>query len=216
MAEITTHKGSTKKRRQKKFSTRIDFTPMCDLGFLLITFFMLSTSLNKPQTMEISMPSKDKVSEEEQNKVKESTAVTLLLGRENRLYYYFGLGSEEKDPEVKITNYSPDGIRNVLLQRNEEVTRQIKEIKKQRAEKLISEKDYKEQSAKIKDNLKAPVVMIKSTDESTYENLVDILDEMAICNIGRYAIIDITEYDKELISKIENPEEQFPQKLKPE
>jgi biopolymer transport protein ExbD len=206
MSEINTDKGSTKKGKQKKLSTRIDFTPMCDLGFLLITFFMLSTSMSKPQTMELSMPSRDKVTEEEQNKVKESTAVTILLGKENKVYYYFGIGSAEKDPEVKATTYAPDGIRNVLLQRNQDIINQIRDLKKQKTAKTISEEVFKVKAAEVKENKKAPVVMIKSTDEATYENLVDILDEMAICNISRYAIIDITDYDKSLISNIENPQ----------
>lgn len=193
-----------RKGKQKKFSTRIDFTPMCDLGFLLITFFMLSTSMNKPQTMEISMPTKDQVREEEQNKVKESTAVTLLLGKDNELYYYFGLGSAEKDPELKATTYGPDGIRDVLLKRNSEVVAQIRELKQQRADRKITEKEFKDRAVKIKENKTAPVVLIKSTDEATYENLVDVLDEMAICNIGRYAIVDITDYDKGLISGFGN------------
>jgi biopolymer transport protein ExbD len=208
MSEISTDKGTKKKGKPKKLSTRIDFTPMCDLGFLLITFFMLSTSMNKPQTMEISMPAKDKVPEEEQTMVKESTAVTLLLGKENKIYYYFGIGTEEKDPDVKVTSYAPDGIRNVLLQRNKEVIDKIKELKKEKEAKRISEDDFKKQSIKIKEDNNAPVVMIKSTDEANYENLVDILDEMAICNIGRYAIVDITEYDKGLISKNEKSADQ--------
>lgn len=204
MSEVNTDKSSSKKGRPKKLSTRIDFTPMCDLGFLLITFFMLSTSMNKPQTMELSMPTKDKVSEDEQNKVKESTAVTLLLGKENRVYYYFGIGAEGNDPEVKTTTYAPDGIRNVLLLRNKEVMDQIRELKKEKATKRISEEDFKKRVIEVKEDKMAPVVMIKSTDEATYENLVDILDEMAICNIGRYAIVDITDYDKGLISKVVN------------
>jgi biopolymer transport protein ExbD len=205
MSEINTDKGTKKKGRAKKMSTRIDFTPMCDLGFLLITFFMLSTSMNKPQTMEISMPTKDKVTEEEQNKVKESTAVTLLLGKDNKVYYYFGIGTTDKDPEVKTTTYAPNGVRDVLLRRNKDVLDQIRLLKTEKAAKRLSEEEFKKKVIEIKEDKMAPVVMIKSTDEATYENLVDILDEMAICNIGRYAIVDITEYDKGLIGKIEKP-----------
>jgi biopolymer transport protein ExbD len=210
MAELNTDKGSGKKGKPKKLSTRIDFTPMCDLGFLLITFFMLSTSMSKPQTMELSMPSKDKVTEEEQNKVKESTAVTILLGKDDMVYYYFGIGSEEKAPEVKTTTYAPDGIRSILLQRNVEVVNEIRKLKGQRANKGISEEEFKKKVTEAKENKTAPVVMIKSTDEATYKNLVDILDEMAICNIARYAIVDISDYDKSLISNLENPVNQNP------
>jgi biopolymer transport protein ExbD len=205
MAELNTEKGTKKKGKPKKLSTRIDFTPMCDLGFLLITFFMLSTSMSKPQTMELSMPSKDKVKDEEQNKVKESSAVTILLGEGDKIYYYFGIGTAEKDPDLQKTSFGPDGIRNVLLQRNVEVVNQIRELKQQRATKAITEDDFKKKVLEAKESKTAPVVMIKSTDEATYKNMVDILDEMSICNIARYAIVDITDYDKSLISNLENP-----------
>lgn len=211
MSEINTEsKGPQKKGKPKKLSTRVDFTPMVDLGFLLITFFMLSTSMNKPQTMELSMPSKDKVAEEEQTKVKASTAVTILLGKEDKIFYYFGTGTEEADPEVKLTSYAADGIRNVLLQRNVDVVNKIRQLKVKRANRQLSEEDFVKQSAEIKSDKAAPVVLIKSTDDASYKNLVDILDEMQICNISRYAIVDITDYDKGLIEKTENPVPQVP------
>lgn len=211
MSEINTEsKGQGKKGKPKKLSTRVDFTPMCDLGFLLVTFFMLSTSMNKPQTMELSMPSKDKVAEEEQTKVKASTAVTILLGKEDKVFYYFGTGTEETDPEVKLTSFAADGVRAVLLQRNQDVVIKIRQLKAKRANRQISEEDFMKQAVEIKSDKTAPVVLIKSTDEATYKNLVDILDEMQICNISRYAIVDITDYDKGLIEKAENPVPQQP------
>jgi len=206
MSEINTdNKDSGKKGKPKKLSTRVDFTPMVDLGFLLITFFMLSTTMSKPQTMEISIPSKDKVKEEEQTKVKASTAVTIMLGKNDKVFYYFGIGTETSDPEVKETSFVPDGIRSVLLQRNQEVIKQIRQLKEKRVNQQISEEDFTKQASEIKSNKSAPVVMIKSTDDASYKNLVDILDEMQICNIARYAIVDITDYDKGLIAKLGNP-----------
>ena len=92
MAEIQENNNKEKKgNKQKKMNIRVDFTPMVDMNMLLITFFMLCTSLSKPQTMEISMPSNDKnITEEQQNKVKASQALTLLLGEDGKLYYYEG------------------------------------------------------------------------------------------------------------------------------
>ncbi len=92
MAEIQENNNKEKKgSKQKKMNIRVDFTPMVDMNMLLITFFMLCTSLSKPQTMEISMPSNDKnITEEQQNKVKASQALTLLLAEEGKLYYYEG------------------------------------------------------------------------------------------------------------------------------
>ena len=74
-----------KKGQQKKMKIHVDFTPMVDMNMLLITFFMFCTTLSKPQTMEISMPTNDKVTEEEQNKVKESEAITIGIGGYNHL-----------------------------------------------------------------------------------------------------------------------------------
>src|SRR3954470_21323321 len=102
MAELDTSGGGHKKgpgvKKGKKLSTRIDLTPMVDLGFLLITFFMFTTTLAKPKTMEINMPNKEKIDEKDQTKVKESTAMTILLSKEHRVYYYEGIGSDPTKP----------------------------------------------------------------------------------------------------------------------
>src|ERR1039457_4841663 len=101
MAEMTqVSSGKHEKGKSKKMSTRVDLTPMVDLAFLLITFFMLTTTLIKPQTMEISMPSKDKVKEEEQTKVKASRARTILIGGKDSVFYYFGTRENNVDPPL--------------------------------------------------------------------------------------------------------------------
>lgn len=203
MAEINTEgKGGKKKGKTKKMSTRVDLTPMVDLGFLLITFFMLTTTLIKPQTMEISMPSKDKVTEAEQTKIKASKAITIILGKDNKVYYYFGTRENNIDPKVEATNFSNDGIRKILLMRNAEVMNKIAGLKNLKAQNKIKEEDFKKQSSDARADKLAPVILIKASDESSYKNLVDILDEMQICNIGRYAIVDITVYDLDLIKKL--------------
>ena len=188
-----------KKPKQKKHATRVDLTPMVDLGFLLITFFMLTTSMLKPQTMEISVPSKDKVQEDEQNKVKASQAVTILLGKENKLFYYFGTQENGVDPELIETNYSSEGIRKMLFQKNFDVNKAVDELKKDK--KKMSDEDYKSKLSELRSVKTAPVVMIKGADDANYKNFVDILDEMNINNIARYAIVDITPYDLGLMDK---------------
>jgi len=202
MAELQVEdkgKKGGKKPKAKKHGTRVDLTPMVDLGFLLITFFMLTTSMLKPNSMDLSVPAKDKVEEEEQNKVKNSQAITIILGKENALYYYFGTQENGVDPEVVKTDYSSTGIRQMLFARNMDVMKKVTDLKKDKADKKVNEEDYKRLLQEYKSIKTAPVVVIKATDESTYENLVDILDEMQICNIGRYAIVDITPYDLGLI-----------------
>jgi biopolymer transport protein ExbD len=165
MAEISNQGGDKNgKVRSKKTSTRIDMTPMVDLAFLLLTFFVMTTTLNKPQTMEITMPEKPK-QEEKQPLVNEKRVLTLVLGAQDKVYWYLGI----TDPQVNVTNFSNDGIRKILLRENA----QIEEM----------------------------VVLIKPSDESRYKNIVDILDEMNISNISRYALVDITNVDKELIKE---------------
>jgi biopolymer transport protein ExbD len=190
-----------KKPGAKKLSTRVDLTPMVDLGFLLITFFMLTTSMLKPQTMEISVPSKDKVEEDEQNKVKASQAITVLLGKENNLYYYFGAEENGVDPELIKSDYSSEGIRKMLISKNVEVMNKVNQLKLDKAARKVSDEDYQKRLSEYRASKGAPTIMIKAVDESNYKNLVDILDEMNICNIARYAIVDITPYDLGLIDK---------------
>jgi biopolymer transport protein ExbD len=208
MAEINTNEKHDKKGgkpKLKKVSTRIDFTPMVDLGFLLITFFMLTTTLIKPQTMEISMPSRDKVSEDQQTKVKASQAITIIVDKENKVYYYFGTRENDIDPEVISTDFSPNGIRKVLLQRNVEVVLKMHELKIKRDKNELTEDDFKKQSVEIKALKSAPIVIIKATDDANYRNLIDILDEMQICNVSRYAVVDISPFDLDLIKKFRSP-----------
>jgi biopolymer transport protein ExbD len=159
-----------KKKGRKKMSTRIDLTPMVDLGFLLVTFFMLTTTFSKPQTMEINLPvkPKDEVTEEEQNAVKASKALTLIIDGENKIYWYQGIPGADNVPA--LTNFSADGIRKILVEKNA----------------IIDEM----------------VVLIKPTDEANYKNVVDILDEMNISDIKRYALVDITPLDLELIKNL--------------
>jgi biopolymer transport protein ExbD len=203
MSEIAQDKGKGEKGKPKKLSTRVDFTPMVDLAFLLITFFMLATTFSKPQTMEIAMPSKDKVTEEEQTKVKASRAVTIVLDKDNAVYYYEGTRDEKtgQDPVVSKTDFSPKGVRKLLIKKNYDIVVKVEELKAKKLDKKLSQEDFDKQRTEIMSDKAAPIVIIKATDGASYGNLVNILDEMAICNIGRYAIVDISDYDKELIKK---------------
>jgi biopolymer transport protein ExbD len=168
MAEIKESGGGNskeKKVRSKKSSTSIDMTPMVDLAFLLLTFFMLATTFNKPQTMEITMPEKPK-KEDNQPLVNEKKVLSLVLGKDDKVFWYVGI----TDPQIQVTNFSQEGVRKVLLDQNQ----QIKDL----------------------------VVLIKPSDGSKYKNLVDILDEMQISNVARYALVDITPEDVELIKNL--------------
>jgi biopolymer transport protein ExbD len=99
MAEISTGEGGKKsKKRSKKVSTKIDMTPMVDLAFLLITFFMFTTSLNQPQAMELNMPDKK---ENKTTKLVDELALTVILGEGNKVFWYQGI----ENPKVETTDY---------------------------------------------------------------------------------------------------------------
>ncbi|MCU0423635.1 MAG: biopolymer transporter ExbD [Bacteroidia bacterium] len=197
------HKGG--KKRGKKLSTRVDFTPMVDLGFLLITFFMLTTTMNKPQTMEINMPDKKVKTEDEKTKVKASQAITLLLAKDNKVVYYF-VDEKTGEPGTPfIEEFGPKDIRRVLLQENRKRNPYVDSIgiyKDMLNKGSITEDQYNGYVSGIKAYKDGLIVVIKAADNAKYENLVDILDEMLICNIGRYAVVDITEPEIDMLKTV--------------
>lgn len=194
------------KTKQKKMNVRVDFTPMVDMMMLLITFFMLCTSLIKPKTMEINMPSnKDDLKEDQQNKVKASEAITLIFDKDNKIYYYEGI------PEMgslKETGYGDKGLRDYLLKRNIAAIQRVKALRDKYNTGSQTSNAFAETKAKAKLNEEidkirgekgVPNVIIKGMDEGSYKNLVDCLDEMQICDIGKYVIVPITDFDKQMI-----------------
>jgi biopolymer transport protein ExbD len=217
MAEIQTNDhGEGGKNKQKKQHLRVDFTPMVDMNMLLITFFMLCTSLIKPSTMNINMPAKDEtMKDEEKNKVQDKGAITLLLGADNKLFYYEGMLEKTSydDPEFLIpSEYGAEGIRQYLLKRNAGTYEKIQELKVKLQNLEITDEQFRDQSKEIQENAMkklqiAPTVMIKPTDLASYKNLVDALDEMLVCNIGTYAIMEVADGDRYLLfKKTENSE----------
>ena len=150
MAEIQEN-GNKKggKSKQKKMTVRVDFTPMVDMNMLLITFFMLCTSL-------------------------------------------------------KETSYQADGLRAMLLKRNRTAVNEVNKLKQQKLELKISEDDFRKQLSEIKSGKDTPTVIIKATDAASYKNLIDALDEMQICNIGKYVITDIADADRFLMKNYES------------
>lgn len=192
MAEIEAGGGGGKHKggkKRKKLSTRVDFTPMVDLGFLLITFFMLTTSMNKPQTMEINMPVEKK---DDNMPVKASLAITLLLTKEDKIVYYFVDEKTGEPMTPEITDYSKGGIRAVLLRENKLRNPNVDSIpiyKDMLNKGIITQDAFKAHATDIKSYKDGLIVVIKATDKARYNNLVDILDEMLICNVGRYAVV---------------------------
>lgn len=196
MAEVQQDSGGGKKgkSKQKKVSTRVDFTPMVDMNMLLLTFFMFCTTLSKPQTMEIAMPPKDLEEVKEPPLYDKDLMFTFILDGGDHVYYYQGNPNYEDPNSLIETNYSPEGIRQFLLGKNTAIVQQIDVLKQQLLNKEIDQEKYKEEAAKIKKETKdTPIVLIKPTDGASYKNLIDLLDEMQITNIARYSILDTTE-----------------------
>ncbi|MGB6083287.1 ExbD/TolR family protein [Moheibacter sp.] len=166
MAQILDNNGGNKggKVRAKKQSTAVDMTPLADLGFLLITFFMFTTTFSKPNVMGLNMPPKDPNKELNQDtpEIDLSNSISIIIGGDNKLYWHQQDKTKLTADQLYETSYSKEGIRNDILAAR--------------------------QRAKTPDNF---TVIIKPTDESTYENLVNVLDEMEITESSRYGIVDI-------------------------
>ena len=204
--------------KQKKVDLRVDFTPMVDMMMLLITFFMLCTSLSKPQTMQLTMPSNDEnVSKEDRTATKASQTITIYVAGNDKIYYVAGIPNYNDPSCLKETTWGKDGIRKVLINHvTEDGTIPVSTIMKAKAEldqKKLSnpakypDSVYNKELDKLKngevDGQKIPTltIIIKATDTASYKNLVDALDEMQICSIGKYVIDNITPQDKGLLSK---------------
>ena len=153
--------GKKGKKRGKKLSTRIDMTPLVDLGFLLVTFFILTSTYSKPQAMDLRMPEKNKENPQDKQDVKQSEAMTVILGADNKVYYWFGLDQNG----FKTTDFSDEGIGKVIQERR----------------------------AEVGENL---TVVLKSGRAAKYKNMVDVLDEIGIYDVKRFAIVDFDPADQ--------------------
>jgi biopolymer transport protein ExbD len=185
MAELNTGDGGGKKGggkvRSKKSNAKVDLTAMVDLAFLLITFFMLTTSLSKPQSMDLGLPDKeDKKEPQKDIKVDQRRTMTIIMGDNNKIKWYHGL-LEAPEAGGKPTDavYGRNGLRKEILKRVVSVPQ------------VTGDKD------------KGLIVIIKPSKKSTYRNLVDVLDEMAICKVPTYAIVnDITPEEMVLVDEM--------------
>ena len=175
MAELDTsgggkHKGG--KIRSKKASTKVDLTAMVDLAFLLITFFMLTTTLMKPKAMDLAMPEKDDKTKD-QLPVAASKSMTILLGSNDKIEWYMG---EPGHSAPTVDNFGKDGLRKALIEN-------VKKVKAQWG-----------QGANM-------IVLVKPSEKSKYGNMVNTLDELTIAGIKIYAIVDISQPEIDELKK---------------
>jgi biopolymer transport protein ExbD len=215
MAEVNTGGGGGggkhEKKRAKKSSTRIDMTPMVDLAFLLLTFFVLTSTFSKPKVMEIPFPKEDPLNK---NPTKVNNAVTFILTENDGIYYYNGEfypeGNAKGEPPTKLTKttWGAEGIRKLLLDRNKRTIDAIKALEEKRLKKEIADTTYQrlaiaEQGRKgdpSKGIEAALTVLIKTDDKAVYKNVVDVIDEIKISNIGIYAVVDMMPKELELLN----------------
>ncbi|MFC7524332.1 ExbD/TolR family protein [Parapedobacter sp. GCM10030251] len=156
-----------------KQQPRVDLTAMVDLAFLLITFFMLTTSINKPNAMDVAMPDKNEEDPEDRLEVADTRTLTLLLGSNNKIEWYHGDYSNPiEGPE--IVDYGKEGIRPILMKKMEQVRQQ-------------TGKDL--------------IIVLRPSEKSTHRNLVDILDEMNIIKAPIYMIGTISDPEIEVLKR---------------
>jgi biopolymer transport protein ExbD len=183
MAELDTSGGGHKKgpgvKKGKKLSTRVDLTPMVDLGFLLITFFIFTTTMSQPTAMKLLLPD-DKVKPEEQNKAKESGALTILMGADNHIYYYEGQLKNDASNFLSASYNGENSIRDVILK------------KKAYVRSIAQDPNDPEHDL---------VVVIKPSQYCNYKNVIDILDEMSINVVKKFALVDIFDIEEQLVKK---------------
>ena len=210
--------------KQKKMDTRVNFTPMVDMMMLLITFFMLCTTLAKPQAMQLTMPSNDdtkEMNEEDKQVTKASHTITLYLGANDKVWYIAGLPNYDDPSCVKQTTYGKDGIEKVLNEHTTEeginpvakikLAKKELDAKKNEYNSKMTDEQYQTALKKLKkgelptgEKIPTMTVIIRPLNSATYENMVAALDEMLISNIDKYVIDNVdkmSDDDKELSEK---------------
>jgi biopolymer transport protein ExbD len=187
------HKKGPGVKKAKKLSTRVDMTPMVDLGFLLITFFIFTATMSTPNTMRLTMP-KDEKNPKDLTEVKESGALTLMLGKGDQVYYYEG---QLKSDGSNFMSSNFKDIRNVIMKKKQDVI--ARHVHDAGCQKIWDKNNGDQNSCKDKDL----VVVIKPNDEATYKNTVDALDEMTINDVKRFAVVDITPDENMLVKATE-------------
>lgn len=208
MAEIAEGGGgghSKGKKRAKKGSTRVDMTPMVDLAFLLLTFFVLTSTFSKPKVMSLVYPAKV----EDQTDVegpKINNAITFLLS-EDKIFYYSGQYYPKSAPgpkgptKLEETDFGPDGVRKLLAEGNEYVLSGKVELQKKLDKKQIQDSVYINMLTDLKKKDQALKVLIKTDDKATCKNFIDLIDELKIAEIGVVAPVEIMASELELLKE---------------
>jgi biopolymer transport protein ExbD len=181
--------GKGGKKRAKKQSTRVDMTPMVDLAFLLLTFFVLTSTFSKPKSMELSLPAEPPPNSPPPPEVK--NGVTFLLSKDDRIFYYIGQfnlpGNAAGKPatELKETNFGPEGLHKLLMEQNQWAVKEIERLALDNKNKKIADTTFKRMALDATADNRAITALIKTDDQATYRNAIDMLDELKICSVGK-------------------------------
>ena len=207
MAEVNTDDGGGHgkhdKKRAKKSSTKIDMTPMVDLAFLLLTFFILTSTFSKPKAMEINFPAK---AEDESKNQKVKNAITFIMTKDDGIYYYNGEfyppNNKDGAPPTVLTktDFSKDGLHKLLLDRYKPTLEAITALEEKYKRKEIADTTLKRLVNLEKGNKEALTVLIKADDKAIYKNVIDLIDELNVCLVGKYAVVDVMPTELELLN----------------
>lgn len=197
------HKGG--KKRAKKQSTRIDMTPMVDLAFLLLTFFVLTATFSKPKSMELTFPAPpppDQKADEVKN------GITFLLTKDDRIFYYegqFRAADDEKGVKTQIKELTfaqgNGGLHNYLLEKNKAMQDQIKALTVKHNNKQLEDSTYKRLVRERKADKESYTYLIKTDDKATYKNVIDVIDELNINVVGKYVMVDIMKPEMDMVNE---------------
>ncbi|MBC7861593.1 MAG: biopolymer transporter ExbD [Bacteroidia bacterium] len=194
--------GKGGKKRAKKQSTKVDMTPMVDLAFLLLTFFVLTATFNKNKAMDITFPAPLDPNQPPPPAVK--NAVTFLLTKDHRIFYYeeeFVPVATAMNPVatvLKETTYAPEGgVEDLLMAKNSVASEALKKLEEERKADKMEDSTYKKKINSINNKQTAVTVIIKADGEAKYRDVVLLIDELKVLKISKFVNVDITkpEYD---------------------
>lgn len=206
MAEIQEGGGGGQKgkKRAKKQSTRIDMTPMVDLAFLLLTFFVLTATFSKPKSMELTFPAPPETIED-QPPVK--NGITFLLTGDDKIFYYVGEfrpKDDDKGPKTSLSelNFSQSSLHKFLLEKNKEMQDKILNLKGQFDNNQIADTTYKRMVRNVKADKDSYTFLIKTDDKATYKNVIDVIDELNVNVVGKYVMVDMLKPELDMINEL--------------
>ncbi len=193
MAEIQQGGGGNDggKKRAKKQSTRVDMTPLVDLAFLLLTFFVLTSTFSKPKVLRMIFPEKLDKNDPLVKQPEVKNGLTIILTANNRIFHYSG--GLKNETAIEETDYTKNGLRKILIERNRPLIEELKKLQEEMskiAEGDTAKKNAVERKVKEATNKSNLVILVKHDKEATYENIIDVMDEFLITQVAKYFIVE--------------------------